>query len=130
MQLNIKVCSQLLQHGGLTGNYHAICHNSYNVPLVFMVKRNLSIHFKKEIILTLKRYQQKNILDNLNDYKDGLTIIRSAQCPYTEKNVNAIIESAEQKFKLIVKLIDLKDSASAQKNHVLSEHFVSFIRVR
>lgn len=59
---------------------------------------------------------KSNILDNLNDYKDGLTIIRSAQCPYTEKNVNAIMESAEQKFKLKPKLIDLKDSESAQKN--------------
>ena len=58
---------------------------------------------------------KSDILDNLNDYKDGLTIIRSAQCPYTEKNVNAIIESAEQKFKLKPKLIDLKDSVSVQK---------------
>lgn len=56
-----------------------------------------------------------DILDNLNNYKNGLTIIRSAQCPYTEKNVNAIIESAEKKFKLKPKLIDLKDSKSAQK---------------
>ena len=58
---------------------------------------------------------KSDILDNLNDYKNGLTIIRSAQCPYTEKNVNAIIESAEKKFKLKPKLIDLKDSESAQK---------------
>lgn len=58
---------------------------------------------------------KSDILDNLNDYKNELTIIRSAQCPYTEKNVNAIIESAEKKFKLKPKLIDLKDSESAQK---------------
>ena len=31
--LNIKVCSPLKLHGGLTGNYHAICHYSYNLPL-------------------------------------------------------------------------------------------------
>ncbi|MDD4373239.1 MAG: YoaP domain-containing protein [Bacteroidales bacterium] len=59
---------------------------------------------------------KSDVLQNLNDYKDGLTIIRSVQCPYTEKNVNAIIESAEQKFKLKPKLIDLKDAAAAQKN--------------
>jgi hypothetical protein len=58
---------------------------------------------------------KSNILDNLDEYKDGLTIIRSAQCPYTEKNVNAIIELAEKKFKIKTKLIDLKDSESAQK---------------
>jgi len=56
-----------------------------------------------------------DILDNLNDYKTGLTIMRSAQCPYTEKNVNAIIESAEKKYKLKTKLIDLQDSETAQK---------------
>lgn len=56
------------------------------------------------------------IPDNLNDYQEGLTIIRSVQCPYTEKNVNAIIETAEKKYKLTPKLIDLKDPESAQKN--------------
>jgi len=37
----------------------------------------------------------------------------SPQCPYTGKNVNAIIETAEKKFK--TNLIDLKDSEGAQK---------------
>lgn len=72
----------------------------------------LAIKFdKKSIAPSFK----SNILDNLNDYKNGLTIIRSPQCPYTEKNVNAIIESAEKKFKLKTNLIDLKNSESAQK---------------
>ena len=31
--LNIKVCSPLKLHSGLTGNYHANCHYSYNLPL-------------------------------------------------------------------------------------------------
>jgi len=31
--LNIKVCSPLKLCSGLTGNYHAICHYSYNLPL-------------------------------------------------------------------------------------------------
>jgi len=59
---------------------------------------------------------KKDILSNLEQYKNGLTIIRSAQCPYTEKNVNSIIESAEKKFKINTQLIDLKDSKSAQNN--------------
>jgi len=54
------------------------------------------------------------MLDNLHDYTNGLSIIRSPQCPYTEKNVNAIIELAEKKFKLKTNLIDIKDSKSAQ----------------
>lgn len=31
--LNIKVCSPLKLHHGLTGKYHATCHYSYNLPL-------------------------------------------------------------------------------------------------
>ena len=31
--VNIKVCSPLKLRSGLTGNYHAICHYSYNLPL-------------------------------------------------------------------------------------------------
>jgi len=35
--LNIKVCSPLKLHSGLSGNYHAICHYSYNSLLAFIV---------------------------------------------------------------------------------------------
>ncbi|RLD58183.1 MAG: hypothetical protein DRJ01_12905 [Bacteroidetes bacterium] len=31
--LNMKVYSPLKLRSGLTGNYHAICHYSYNLPL-------------------------------------------------------------------------------------------------
>ena len=36
--LNIKVCSPLKLCEGLIGNYHAICHYSYNLPLPASVK--------------------------------------------------------------------------------------------
>ena len=36
---NIKVCSPLKQHSGLTGNYHAVCHYSYNFPLPHILKK-------------------------------------------------------------------------------------------
>jgi len=49
-----------------------------------------------------------NLDENLKEYKTGLTILRSAQCPYTEKNVNSIIESAK-KMNLKVELVDLKN---------------------
>mgnify|MGYP001059426159 CR=1 FL=1 len=58
--------------------------------------------FKADMSETLKRYSE------------GLTIIRSAQCPYTEKNVNAILETAKQ-LNLKVNLLDLKDATGAQK---------------
>jgi hypothetical protein len=57
---------------------------------------------------------KSDVLNNLDDYKDGLTIMRSPQCPFTEKNVKAILETAEMKFHLKTRLIDLMDSESAQ----------------
>ena len=52
----------------------------------------------------------------LEKYKKGLSIIRSVQCPYTEKNINAILESAKEKFDLKANLIDLKDSTAVQNS--------------
>jgi GNAT superfamily N-acetyltransferase len=56
-----------------------------------------------------------NMQDSLDEYKEGLSIIRSHQCPYTEKNVNAIIETAKKKYHLKTNLIDANDSILAQK---------------
>ncbi|NCA80114.1 MAG: GNAT family N-acetyltransferase [Sphingobacteriia bacterium] len=55
------------------------------------------------------------ILNDLGKYQNGLTIIRSPQCPYTEKNVNAIIQTAEEKYNLKTNLIDLKNTETAQQ---------------
>ena len=40
---NFKVCSPLKQRSGLTGNYHAICHYSYNLPLPAIMKTAIYI---------------------------------------------------------------------------------------
>lgn len=53
---------------------------------------------------------------DLLKYGQGLTILRSAQCPYTEKNVRAILDSARTKFKLKTSLVDLEDARAAQEN--------------
>lgn len=46
-------------------------------------------------------------------HPDGLTIFRSAQCPYSVKNVDAIMKTAE-KMKIKTTLIDMKDHATVQ----------------
>lgn len=51
---------------------------------------------------------------SLDGYSEGLTIIRSPQCPYSVKNVEAILETA-QKLNIKTNLIDLQDAESAQK---------------
>ncbi len=51
--------------------------------------------------------------ESLKKYAKGLTILRSAQCPYTEKNVNAIIKSAKEKYKVRTTLVELKTAGDA-----------------
>ena len=50
---------------------------------------------------------------SLDKYNNGLTIMRSAQCPYSLKNVDAILKTAK-KLKIKANLIVLRDSESAQ----------------
>lgn len=57
-----------------------------------------------------------DMLRELELYQTGLTVLRSPQCPYTEKNVQAIIETARQQYGLDVRLIDLLDAESAQRS--------------
>jgi hypothetical protein len=51
---------------------------------------------------------------SLDKYSNGLTIIRSAQCPYSVKNVDAILDTAKR-LKIKANIIELKDSDSAQQ---------------
>lgn len=59
---------------------------------------------------------REDMNESLKEYSEGLTILRSVQCPYTEKNVNAIMESAENKFQLKTNLIDLNDAGAVQNS--------------
>ncbi|VVB63719.1 YoaP-like protein [uncultured archaeon] len=79
-------------------------------------------HAEPDFDLLVKKFDVKSkdpkfkatMVDSLNKYGNGLTVLRSAQCPYTEKNVNAILESAKNKFNLKANLIDLKDVNAVQ----------------
>lgn len=57
----------------------------------------------------------KDMNKGLSKYKNGLTIIRSVQCPYTEKNVNEIIKSAKELYNLDVNLVEIKSAQEAQE---------------
>ena len=47
-------------------------------------------------------------------YSKGLTIIRSAQCPYSVKNVNSILDTAK-KLKIHANLVELEEVEDAQQ---------------
>ena len=52
--------------------------------------------------------------ERLGKYSKGLTIIRSDQCPYLEKWVGEISETAQGKFGLKAKIVELKTCKDAQ----------------
>lgn len=54
--------------------------------------------------------------ERLERYKNGLTIIRSDQCPYSVKNVNEICETAHKKFRIKPNVITLKNCKEAQNS--------------
>lgn len=58
----------------------------------------------------------RNMDEQLEKYKNGLTILRSAQCPYTEKNVNEIIKTAKEKYNLETNLVEIKTAKDAQES--------------
>ncbi len=79
---------------------------------------------KPDFNLMVKKFDEKSpdphfradMEESLKEYPDGLTILRSVQCPYTEKNVKGIIELAQNKYKLKTKLIDLNDAGAVQNS--------------
>lgn len=49
-------------------------------------------------------------------YGNGLIIIRSDQCPYSVKNVKAMVETAENNLHIKPKVVDLKNCREAQES--------------
>jgi hypothetical protein len=58
----------------------------------------------------------KDMVKTLEKYQEGLYVLRSFQCPYTEKNVTAILDSARNMFDITPKLIELDDHTAAQES--------------
>jgi hypothetical protein len=78
---------------------------------------------KPDFDLLVKKFDMKSknpifksdMIEKVKKYEKGLYVIRSPQCPYSEKNVNAILESAKNKFNIKPVLVDLKDHSAAQE---------------
>jgi GNAT superfamily N-acetyltransferase len=59
---------------------------------------------------------KKDLEKRLSHYKEGLTIIRADQCPYTVKNVREISATAKEEFGLKPNIVTLKNYQEAQKS--------------
>ena len=81
--------------------------------------------------------------DRLAKYGKGLTILRSAQCPYVEKFTVEIAEAAESLYAIKPKIVDLRNCREAQdaptpyavfsviyNGRVLADHQISRTRFR
>ena len=92
----------------------------------FMAKKDIFIKKGFTVVDTAKpdfellvfKFDQKTENPKFRDmspekFTKGLTIMRSAQCPYSVKNVTAILETAK-KLNITANLIELKDSVSVQ----------------
>ena len=96
---------------------------SFMVDSPIFIKKGFQIAdiAKPDFELLVKKFDEsskdpKFKLGDPSIYSEGLTIIRSYQCPYTEKNVRSILETAEKKLGLKTKLIDVNDPVSAQNS--------------
>ncbi len=94
----------------------------------FMAKRDIFIRNGFEAVDTAKpdfellvlKFDDKAVNPSFRkksaqDYPDGITIFRSAQCPYSVKNVDAIMKTAD-KMKIRTTLIEMVDHKTAQNS--------------
>jgi len=82
----------------------------------FSLIENMEPDFELLVLKFNEKTNNPKFLNNSSEiYSDGLTIMRSPQCPYSVKNVDAIIQTAE-KMNLKHRLVEMNDSESVQKS--------------
>jgi len=121
----IDECIKEAEEKGMLGIAVVTRKGSFMVDADIFLKKAFHIadHSKPDFDLLVKKFDEKSkdpafnskMNENLKRYDRGLTILRSVQCPYTEKNVNAILNSAH-KLNIETRLIDLNDADTAQNN--------------
>lgn len=99
---------------------------SFMVKKDIFLKKNFRVvdKTKPDFELLVKKFKEKtnnpqfktNMENKLESYQNGLFVLRSPQCPYTEKNVNAILKTAEHTFFIKPNLIELNDINKVQNS--------------
>ncbi len=119
----IDECEKEAKEKGMLGVAVVTRKGSFMVHNTIFLKKGFQIvdRAKPDFDLLVKKFDEKSEnpkfkLGDPKKYGEGITILRSVQCPYTEKNVKAILQTAETKFGLKTRLIDVNDSESAQNS--------------
>ena len=122
--LLIEACLEDARKANLKGVAVVTRKSSFMVGSDIFLKKDFQVVDRAEpdFSLLAKKFAAKSknprfrpdLQDRLKPYGKGLTILRSSQCPYTEKNVDAIVESAKTKYHLKTTVIDLHDVEEVQ----------------
>lgn len=99
---------------------------SFMIGSEIFLKKNFKVADKAEpdFELLVLKFNKKaadpkfknTVNENPAKYKNGLTILRANQCPYTVKNVNEIVAASKSLFKITPAVVDLKTAGDAQTN--------------
>lgn len=118
----IDVCIEEAQNAGMKGVAVVTRKGSFMSGAEIFLKKNFVSVDKASPdfeLLALKFDNEtanpKFINTSADQYSEGITIMRSAQCPYSVKNVNAIIETSK-KMGLNPKLVEIEEAHDAQNS--------------
>jgi len=118
----IDECIDEAKKAGMLGVAVVTRKGSFMVKKDIFLKRDFNVvdHAKPDFELLVLKFDEhaknpefKEM--SLEKYREGLTIIRSPQCPYSGKNVDAIINTANR-MNLQPTLVELEDSKVAQQS--------------
>lgn len=123
-QALIQACIDDTQNAGMKGVAVVTRKGSFMANDAIFLKMGFEVvdQAKPDFHLLVKKFDaatddpkfKEDMGANLKNFGTGLTILRSPQCPYTEKNVKAMMTTAKEQFHLDVQLVDLSDAAAAQ----------------
>ncbi len=122
----IGECEKDARSANLAGVAVVVRDGPFMVGNEIFVKSGFSLveSRKPDFELWVKKFDDKSLDPSFNDkmdeslqeYRKGLTILRSAQCPYTCKNVDEIVQAAKDEFGLPVRVVDLDDIEKVRKS--------------
>jgi hypothetical protein len=122
--LLLDECERDARDAGMSGVAVVTRRGSFMVGKEIFLKRGYEVVDKapSDFELLAKQFDSRapkpvfkaHLGKKLDRYGKGLAIIRAAQCPYTVKNVNEIVDAAKQIHGLEAKVISLKNHKDAQ----------------
>ena len=145
----IDKCIEDTKNAGMNGVAVVTREGSFMSKKDIFIKKGFTLVDKSEpdFELLVLKFNQNTVnpkfikipLEKHND-NDILTIMRSAQCPYSVKNIDAILETAKR-LNIKTNLVELNDSESCQqtpsafgtfciiyKGEIISHHPISNTR--